>query len=521
MSDGGKTKPTVSIRPGSSVLSVFRHLNYKPWFALAEFVDNAVQSYLANVERLKRVEGRLAKLTIKIRVDKSVPGRITIQDNAAGIPLSDFPRAFRPAVAPLDASGLSEFGMGMKSAACWFSPIWSVRTKALGEDVERLVRFDVATIVRDELEELSVTSSPSEKNYHFTEVVLEALHHPPAGRTLGKIKAHLCDIYRVFIREGVLDLWFDDELLKWQESSVLIAPYSRTPDAESQIWKKEIRFDLGEGQSVTGYAALRDPGNFAKSGFALFRRGRLIEGSVDEGYRPPFIFGSSGSFRHLRLFGELHLKGFEISHTKDGFRWDEDEQPFLELLKEHLDAEPLPLLKQADLYRALASKKDRGKAASEALSRTADVLATSLPEILPEIADKGTSETSSEPIAKDHNLGEREFTFAFRDDPWRIVIRMSDDPSEGELFSTSNYVREFDGTNVLEVGLNMAHPFAVSFAQTNTQNLEALLRIACGLAVGEHLARASGVKGAGTVRRNLNDVLKYALSKPSILETQP
>lgn len=166
-------------------------------------------------------------------------------------------------------------------------------------------------------------------------------------------------------------------------------------------------------------------------------------------------------------------------------------------------------------------KKDRGKAASEALSRTADVLATSLPEILPEIADKGTSETSSEPIAKDHNLGEREFTFAFRDDPWRIVIRMSDDPSEGELFSTSNYVREFDGTNVLEVGLNMAHPFAVSFAQTNTQNLEALLRIACGLAVGEHLARASGVKGAGTVRRNLNDVLKYALSKPSILETQP
>ena len=27
----------VSIRPGVSVLAVLRHLNYKPWFALAEF----------------------------------------------------------------------------------------------------------------------------------------------------------------------------------------------------------------------------------------------------------------------------------------------------------------------------------------------------------------------------------------------------------------------------------------------------------------------------------------------------
>jgi hypothetical protein len=37
----------VSIRPGVGILSVLRHLNYKPWFALAEFVDNAVQSYIS------------------------------------------------------------------------------------------------------------------------------------------------------------------------------------------------------------------------------------------------------------------------------------------------------------------------------------------------------------------------------------------------------------------------------------------------------------------------------------------
>jgi hypothetical protein len=95
--------------------------------------------------------------------------------------------------------------MGMKSAACWFAPHWHVRTKALGEAVERTVRFDVAEIVRDELEELAIREVPSQPSEHFTEIVLTDLHHLPVGRTLGKIKEHLTDIYRVFLREGSID----------------------------------------------------------------------------------------------------------------------------------------------------------------------------------------------------------------------------------------------------------------------------------------------------------------------------
>jgi hypothetical protein len=37
---------SVNIRPGVNVLSVLPHLNYKAWYALAEFVDNAIQSSL-------------------------------------------------------------------------------------------------------------------------------------------------------------------------------------------------------------------------------------------------------------------------------------------------------------------------------------------------------------------------------------------------------------------------------------------------------------------------------------------
>jgi hypothetical protein len=163
----------VSIRPGVSVLSVLRHLNYRPWFALAEFVDNALQSYIESKSKIHELHGPAWKLKVSIDIDTSHPGRITIRDNAGGIAADAFPRAFRPAVIPPDRSGLSEFGMGMKSAACWFAPKWQVRTKALGEPVVRTVRFDIATIVRDELEELDIDERPAAPNEHFTEVSLD------------------------------------------------------------------------------------------------------------------------------------------------------------------------------------------------------------------------------------------------------------------------------------------------------------------------------------------------------------
>lgn len=84
----------VSIRPGTRILSVLRHLNYKPWFALAEFVDNAVQSAQANLTQLRALHGPSWLLRVSIDIDGAQPGRITVRDNAAGIALADFPRAF-------------------------------------------------------------------------------------------------------------------------------------------------------------------------------------------------------------------------------------------------------------------------------------------------------------------------------------------------------------------------------------------------------------------------------------------
>lgn len=503
----------VNIRPGVSVLSVLRHLNYKPWFALAEFVDNSVQSYLSNLASCGTNGETKPRLRVSIDIESTPPGRITIRDNAAGIAGKDFPRAFRPAVIPPDASGLSEFGMGMKSAACWFSGLWRVRTKALGETVERTVKFDIARIVNDELEELAIHEVPAVANTHYTEIVLENLHQVPVGRTVGKIRDHLTDIYRVFVREGTLNLVLNGDSLVYDPPSVLVAPYARGEGSQPRVWKKDISFDLGKGQKVKGFAALRDPGNHSRTGFALFRRGRLIQGSGDEGYRPHFIFQNHGSYRYLRLFGELELEGFEVSHTKDGFRWnDEDEQPFLELLREHLDSEDLPLLKQADTFRALASKRDRATAATKALERASEVIEKTMPDVLPRVAEAPPVETQSSPLGPQPTLARRKLNFPFRDQTWEVSIELSDDPAEGDWLSTSDHGTP-DGTKeTLEIRIAMAHPFMVLFAQTDPDDIEALVRIGAAIAIAEKLARRAGIRMAGTIRRNVNDILREALS---------
>ena len=48
----------VDIRPRIGIYRIFRAMRYKPWFAIAEFVDNSLESYLINKSRLLKVDPR-------------------------------------------------------------------------------------------------------------------------------------------------------------------------------------------------------------------------------------------------------------------------------------------------------------------------------------------------------------------------------------------------------------------------------------------------------------------------------
>ena len=60
----------VSIRPQVTMLSVLKHIEYETWFALAEFIDNAVDSYLKNEKILKQIEGDDFVLDVRVEINE-------------------------------------------------------------------------------------------------------------------------------------------------------------------------------------------------------------------------------------------------------------------------------------------------------------------------------------------------------------------------------------------------------------------------------------------------------------------
>ncbi len=381
-----KQQNKVNIRPNVSMLSVLKFLEYETWFALAEFVDNAIASYQTNEAALKKLHGNDFRLEVNIEIN-DFENRITIRDNAAGIDEVNYPRAFRAAEIPLDTSGLSEFGMGMKSASCWFSDLWTVRTSALGETVEKTVKFDMNKIFEDKIEELEFESKPADKNSHYTFIELFNVQKMPRRKGLGKVKSHLTSIYREFLRKGILILKVDNIPLQFEEPRVLTAKYQEKPYVgvgDPIVWRLPINFPVEDGLSVHGFVAIRETGSTAESGFALFRRSRVIEGSFDNGFRREFIFGAPNSYRYQRVFGELHLEGFDVSFTKKGIQWDENLEVFLQLLKDAISSKQFPLLQQAENYRVRASEKEY-KTATKALEATVSDLQSKIPKAIEEV----------------------------------------------------------------------------------------------------------------------------------------
>lgn len=522
----------INIRPGVNVLAVLPHLNYKAWFALAEFVDNSIQSSINRKRELSQIDGGSFQLRVDIVFDP-IEKAITITDNAAGISSKEYQRAFRPAEIPPDATGLSEFGMGMKSAACWFAPNWSVRTSALGEPIERTVFFDIDQIVHDSIEELNIGSMVVGADKHYTEVRLDNIRRFPRGKTVHKIKEHLASIYRVYLRDGDLVLRVDGEDLAYEDPEILRAPSYKDPESPQVDWKLDVDIDLGEGRSASGFVAIRKTASTRLAGLSLFRRKRLILGSVDETYRPEEIFGRSNTYPFQRIFGEINLRGFFVSHTKDGVKWEECEDDFLVKLRQAISSDEFPLLQQAREHRSKTGAKASRKAAAQALESTAarlqgkeiplstvDLFSTigSSPrdrdsEIQPDGYENTDGNAQSEPTV--HEAEVAEIRFGFRGAPWIVRVELSYSEQESEWLSISDRPSIIDpDPRQVSVRIAMLHPFMAQYPTLDAEAFSAILRLAAAMGLAEVVASELAEKGSSSIRRLTNEILRNVMAKP-------
>jgi hypothetical protein len=222
----------------------------------------------------------------------------------------------------------------------------------------------------------------------------------------------------------------------------------------------------------------------------------LILGSDDETYRPQDIFGNSNSFRYQRLFGELHAEGFEVSHTKDGFRWDDLEDELLEKLRDSL-RDGMDLLKQADNYRARPSKS----ALQPALTRAGSAMAADLIETGGDaLSIKGSgagvlSATTESTPAAALVATETMFSMLVDGQQWNVTVRAAVDPALNEWIrigaSDNRQLAGFPIRDIV-VDVSMAHPFVQQFIGSKNENAELFLRFAVGFALAAEKSGRAG-----------------------------
>ena len=101
-----------------------------------------------------------------------------------------------------------------------------------------------------------------------------------------------------------------------------------------------------------------------------------------------------------------------------------------------------------------------------------------------------------------------------------MAIEVVSDEGEYDWLSISSSERTGNEQR-LRIRVNLAHPFMVRFSTPAGEELPMLLRLAAGLAISEATARHVGVRQAGTIRRNLNQLLREALAAPLHVASTP
>lgn len=350
------TNMTINIQPESDIYSYFKNFSYKVWNALGEFVDNSTASYFEKDHQdILNALDDFETLKVIIEYDK-IDHTIKVIDNAFGMELSDFKRAFRLKDAPIDKSGRNEFGMGLKTAAFWFGKCLTVESTEYGSTNKYILTLDTDILDTEKPKEMEIEKIKVPQSLHGTTVTISKIYQDreiTGSRTIGRIIKELSTMYRRDIlgvnskdKNRHVKIYFNGKELE-AESQKYSTIYkkmfvyheefkSKNPNYEflmdlnskKTLYKKE-KFHVEHNgifhhiRVIIGFLNITGASN---AGLVLYRRGRVIEGRVGEFLKPDIIYGAPNSFESQRLFGEVDLDDVPVTQSKDGFSWSEDLQ---------------------------------------------------------------------------------------------------------------------------------------------------------------------------------------------------
>lgn len=264
----------IDFQIGTSAIRNYKRLDYEFWYALAEYVDNSTQSYINSKDLLdKQFKNDDEALEVIIFYDNK-QGFLRIRDNAMGMDLHELESALEIGKVPKNTSGLSEFGMGLKTASCWIGDLWSIKTKKLGSDKEFEVTFDVEKVANGETN-IEVIERPKPKDDHYTIIEIHKMHQKIAGNTIQKVKTYLRSMYRVHTRLGILKLkWGNDEVLSYDEDIKFLKARN------GETFKRDFDF-IVEGKRIYGWGGILEKGGRPRAWVRSYKKKQNNSGSTN------------------------------------------------------------------------------------------------------------------------------------------------------------------------------------------------------------------------------------------------
>ncbi|KTS74275.1 ATP-binding protein [Pantoea stewartii] len=390
-------KLQVNIAPEMQIYRVLQHLSYGVETALAELIDNSVQSYIEG-RKLPNGGGLDERLLVEIDINENT---ITLTDNARGINREDIQRAVKPGFdSDHSADSLSVYGIGMKSAAMWFSEDWSIKTSVPGEPYSLDFNFNLQRLLENHSNTEIVRIEDENINKHYTVITLRNVKRTESKDYYEEIVFPF--LLETFVKfKGFLDIkiHFNKLLLKPNSSKLRLdipEPHIYPVVNSNGIitgkipveWRIDFNF-IFKGKLVRGFILLMETGGYGQPGIRLLRNNRVIEGTSVYPNVPDNLLGTKNKYAAQRIYGELELNDFPVDFMKTRFN-DNMKDLFGEISK-RLPEYHYNILKQATGLRKGEINKPENKSLVEYMLATmATVRADSL-----EVGIEGTSSDAS------------------------------------------------------------------------------------------------------------------------------
>ncbi|CQH38028.1 ATP-binding protein [Yersinia frederiksenii] len=367
----------VDISPEMQIYRVLQHLSYGVETALAELIDNSIQSYVGG-RKLPNGGGLDERLLVRIDINENT---IILTDNARGINREDIQRAVKPGFeSSHSADSLSIYGIGMKSAALWFSEDWSIKTSVPGEPYSLNFNFNLPRLLENHSNSETVEIEDEDASKHYTIITMENV-----SRIVSK------DYYETTVLPFLLETFvkFNSFLdLKIYYNSLLLKPNSkklRLDIPEPHIypvvnsnglitgkvpveWRIDFDF-LHKGRAVRGFILLMEIGGYGQPGIRLLRNNRVIEGTSVYPNVPEKLLGTKNKYAAQRVYGELELNDFPVDFMKTQFN-DNLKDLFEEINTRLSNNYYYNLIKQATGYRKKEADKPENQEFVEGMLAT-------------------------------------------------------------------------------------------------------------------------------------------------------